>query len=78
MQNRSFVDEDEELRKMKEKLVQETGMDDPNAQEQGDDPEHYFDEDDVEMDDTDGPGIIQDDITDGDDLLPNLNNEDEQ
>ena len=33
---------------MKEKLVQETGMDDPNAQEQGDDPEHYFDEDDVE------------------------------
>ena len=37
-----------------------------------------FDEDDVEMDDTDGPGIIQDDITDGDDLLPNLNNEDEQ
>ena len=48
MQNRSFVDEDEELRQMKEKLVQETGMHDPNAEEQGDDPDHYFDEDDVE------------------------------
>ena len=37
-----------------------------------------FDEDDVDVDDTDGPGIIQDDITDGDELLPNLDNKDDQ
>ena len=37
-----------------------------------------FDEDDVDLDDTDGPGIIQDDITDGDELLPNLDNKDDQ
>ena len=37
-----------------------------------------FDEDDVDVDDTDGPGIIQDDITDGDELLPNLDDKDDQ
>ena len=38
-----------------------------------------FDEDDVDdVDDADGPGIIQDDITDGDELLPNLDNKDDQ
>jgi len=37
-----------------------------------------FDEDDVDVDDTDGSGIIQDDITDGDELLPNLDNKDDQ
>jgi uncharacterized protein (TIGR02300 family) len=39
-----------------------------------------FDEDDVDvdLDDTDGPGIIQDDITDGDELLPNLDNKEDQ
>ncbi len=41
-----------------------------------DDDDIDFDEDDV--DDTDGPGIIQDDITDGDELLPNLDNKDDQ
>ena len=37
-----------------------------------------FDEDDVDLDDTDGPGIIQDDITDGDELLPNLDDKEDQ
>ena len=39
-----------------------------------------FDEDDVDVDvdNTDGPGIIQDDITDGDELLPNLDDKDDQ
>ena len=37
-----------------------------------------FDEDDVDLDDTDGPGIIQDDITDGDELLPNLDEKEDQ
>ena len=41
-----------------------------------DDDDVDFDEDDV--DDTDGPGIIQDDITNGDELLPNLDNKDDQ
>jgi uncharacterized protein (TIGR02300 family) len=35
-----------------------------------------FDEDDV--DDTDGLGTIQDDITDGDELLPNQDSKDDQ
>ena len=42
-----------------------------------DDDDIDFDEDDVDVDDTDGPGIIQDDITDGDELLPNLDNNDD-
>jgi uncharacterized protein (TIGR02300 family) len=37
-----------------------------------------FDEDDVDVDDTDGAGIIQDDITNGDELLPNLDDKDDQ
>jgi uncharacterized protein (TIGR02300 family) len=38
-----------------------------------------FDEDDVDVhvDDKDGPGIIQDDIGDDDELLPNLDAQDE-
>ena len=36
-----------------------------------------FDEDDVDVDDKDGPGIIQDDIGDNDELLPNLDTQDE-
>ena len=43
-----------------------------------DDGDMDFDEDDVDVDVTDGPGIIQDDITDGDELLPNLDNKDDQ
>ena len=31
-----------------------------------------FDEDDVDVDDKEGPGVIQDDIGDDDELLPNL------
>ena len=37
-----------------------------------------FDEDDVDVDDMDGPGIIQDDITNGDGLLSNLDNKSDQ
>tara|TARA_Y100000991_G_scaffold199692_1_gene171547 strand:- start:987 stop:1334 length:348 start_codon:yes stop_codon:yes gene_type:complete len=38
-----------------------------------------FDEDDIDVhvDDKDGPGIIQDDIGDDDELLPNLDTQDE-
>lgn len=43
-----------------------------------DDDDMDFDEAAVGVDDTDGPGIIQDDITDGDELLPNLDNKDDQ
>lgn len=41
-----------------------------------DDDIDFDDDDDVDVDD-DGPGIIQDDITDGDELLPNLDDKDE-
>jgi uncharacterized protein (TIGR02300 family) len=43
-----------------------------------DDDDTDFSEDDVDVDDTDGPGIIQDDITDDDELLPNIDNKDDQ
>ena len=36
-----------------------------------------FDEVDVDVDDKDGPGIIQDEIGDDDELLPNLDTQDE-
>ncbi len=36
-----------------------------------------FDEDDVDVDDKAGPGIIQDEIGDDDELLPNLDTQDE-
>ena len=36
-----------------------------------------FDEDDIDLDDKDGPGVIEDDIGDGDELLPNLDEKDE-
>ena len=48
------------------------------TKEDDDDDDMDFDEDDVDVDDTDGPGIIQDDITDSDELLPNLDNKDDQ
>ena len=37
-----------------------------------DDDDLDFDEDDMDADDADGPGIIQDDLGDGDELIPNL------
>jgi len=42
----------------------------------GDDDIDFDDDDDVDVDD-DGPGIIQDDISDDDELLPNLDDKDE-
>ena len=41
-----------------------------------DDDINFDDGDDVDVDD-DGPGIIQDDISDDDELLPNLDNKDD-
>jgi uncharacterized protein (TIGR02300 family) len=41
-----------------------------------DDDIDFDDDDDVDVDD-DGPGIIQDDISDDDELLPNLDDKDE-
>ena len=43
-----------------------------------DDDIDFDDDDDVDVDvDDDGPGIIQDDISDDDELLPNLDDKDE-
>ena len=36
-----------------------------------------FDEVDVDLDDKDGPGVIEDDISDGDELLPTLDEKDD-
>ena len=58
-----------------------TGFDDEDvngAVNKDDDDDIDFDGDDVDVDNTDGPGIIQDDITDGDELLPNLDDKDDQ
>ena len=62
--------------------LEETEFDDEDVnvavKKDDDDDDIVFDEDDVDVDDTDGPGIIQDDITDGDELLPNLDDKDDQ
>ena len=62
--------------------LEETEFDDEDVNvavnKDDDDDDIVFDEDDVDVDDTDGPGIIQDDITDGDELLPNLDDKDDQ
>ena len=61
--------------------LDETEFDDEdvNVAANGDDDDDIdFDGDDVDVDNTDGPGIIQDDITDGDELLPNLDDKDDQ
>ena len=36
-----------------------------------------FDENDVEIDEKDGPGVLEDDISDGDELLPNSEEKDD-
>ena len=36
-----------------------------------------YDEDDMDADDADGPGIIQDDLGDGDELIPSLDEKEE-
>ncbi|MDC0649074.1 TIGR02300 family protein [Candidatus Puniceispirillum sp.] len=59
----------------------ETEFDDVDvnvAVNKDDDDDINFDEDGLDVDDTDGPGIIQDDITDDDELLPNRDNKDDQ
>ena len=43
-----------------------------NDKADNDDDDLDFDEDDMEVDDADGPGIIQDDLGDGDELIPSL------
>jgi hypothetical protein len=47
MQNRAFGDEDDDLKKMKQTIAAESGIDDPNAEEEYDE-DHYFDEDGIE------------------------------
>jgi uncharacterized protein (TIGR02300 family) len=61
--------------------LDETEFDDEDvnvAANKDDDDDIDFDGDDVDVDNTDGPGIIQDDITDDDELLPNLDDKDDQ
>ena len=47
MQNRAFGDEDDDLKKMKQAISAESGLDDPAAEEEIDE-NHYFDEDGIE------------------------------
>jgi len=47
------------------------------AVEEIDDDIDFNDDDDVDVDDADGPGFIRDDISDGDELLPNLDKKDD-
>jgi len=47
MQNRAFGDEDDDLKKMKQAISAESGLDDPNLEEEIDE-NHYFDEDGIE------------------------------
>ena len=42
-----------------------------------DDDNLNYDEDDMDADDADGPGIIQDDLGDGDELIPSLDEKEE-
>ena len=63
--------------------LDETEFDDEDANvaaNKDDDDDIDFDGDDVDVDvdNTDGPGIIRDDITNGDELLPNLDDKDDQ
>ena len=65
--------------------LDETEFDDEDVNvtaNKDDDDDIDFDEDDVDVDvdvdNTDGSGIIQDDITDGNELLPNLDDKDDQ
>lgn len=54
--------------------------DDENAQQNagiGEEDNLDYDEEDDVTEDSDGPGIIQDEITEDDELLPNLNDGDE-
>ena len=50
---------------------------DANDKADNDDDDLDFDEDDMEVDDADGPGIIQDDLGDGDELIPSLDEKEE-
>ena len=61
--------------------LDETEFDDEDvnvAANKDDDDDIDFDGDDVDVDNSDGAGIIQDDITDDDELLPNLDDKDDQ
>ena len=46
--------------------------DQANVNAKSDDDDLDFDADDMDVDVADGPGIIQDDLGDGDELIPNL------
>ena len=61
--------------------LDETEFDDEDVNavvNKDDNDDDDIDFDDVDVDDADSPGIIQDDITDGDGLLPNRDNKDDQ
>ena len=50
---------------------------DANDKADNDDDDLDFDEDDMDVDVADGPGIIQDDLGDGDELIPSLDEKEE-
>jgi uncharacterized protein (TIGR02300 family) len=58
-------------------LDEDEDVDTDTAVDEIDDDIDFDDDDDVDVDDADGPGIIHDDISDGDELLPNLDEKDD-
>jgi uncharacterized protein (TIGR02300 family) len=59
-------------------IIDDDDLDDQaDVNSKSDDDDLDFDEDDMDADDADGPGIIQDDLGDGDELIPNLDEKEE-
>ena len=62
-------------------VIDDDDLDDLDDQEdvnsKSNDDDLDFDEDDMDADDADGPGIIQDDLGEGDELIPSLDEKEE-
>ena len=59
-------------------IIDDDELDDQaNVNSEPEDDDLDFDEDDMDADDADGPGIIQDDLGDGDELIPSLDEKEE-
>ena len=59
-------------------IIDDDELDDQaNVNSEPEDDDLDFDEDDMDADDADGPGIIQDDLGDGDELIPSLGEKEE-
>ena len=70
----------EDVKDQDENVHDDEDGDDENAEQNagiGEEDNLDYDEEDDVTEDSDGPGIIQDEITEDDELLPNLNDGDE-